>query len=304
MKHRFLRGFGLAALALVALAFLLAAPITQAQGPQGLQVHFPALTTPDGIKAGDCAVVITPDGLVMVIDAGAPTASPSLLEALDALGIARVDMLVASHPHIDHVGGMPSILGKYPVGQALMSPLAYDSGPNTAFLRAAQRRQVPITHLRRGDRFPLGEEVTVEVLWPQEPIQYYPGYPDKATQFINNHSLVLRLRYGQFTALFAGDLYVQGERAVAEAEDVSAQLVKVNHHGDKTSSSKTWRAATAAQVAVVTHNAIADLQVLRKYQREGTQLYHTFLDGMVSVYADPQGRLTVETQTPRTGDFP
>ena len=72
----------------------------------------------------------------MLIDAGEPTAASMLVDTLTRLGIEKIDYLVASHPHIDHVGGMPAVLAAFPVAQAMTSYVDYDTATNQAFLSA------------------------------------------------------------------------------------------------------------------------------------------------------------------------
>lgn len=267
------------------------------QDPGRLTVRFIAMDTPDGSKAGDCAVITSPEGLVMVIDAGSPAAAPSVLRALDAMGLERIDLLVASHPHIDHVGGMPALVDRYAVGEAFVSHVDYDSPYTRALLDALSRKGIPLTRLARGDQLKLGEEVVIDILWPGAEIKYYDNYPEGATQFINNLSLVLRVSYRGTVLLFPGDLYSLGEQAVLETGDnLKADVLKVNHHGDKTSSSKAWRLAVAPQAAVITHNALADLRVPRKFEEEGALVLHTFIKGSIRIASEGGGVLDILTE--------
>ena len=236
------------------------AQVMDTSGDAGrLTVRFIAMNTPTGEKAGDCAVLTSPEGLVMVIDAGHPDAAGDVLRALDAMGVKRIDLLVASHPHIDHIGGMPALISRFRVVSAWASRVDYPSFYTDAFLDALREEGVSLVRLAHGDTLTFGAEVTVRVISPGAEISYYETYPQGSTQFINDLSLVLMLEYRGTRFLFAGDLYVQGEKAVlALGEDLKADLVKVNHHGDDTSSSKSWREAVSPKIAVITHNALAD----------------------------------------------
>ncbi|HSK67649.1 MAG TPA: MBL fold metallo-hydrolase [Candidatus Limnocylindria bacterium] len=262
-----------------------------------LTFRFIAMDTTNGEKAGDAAVVTSPDGKVMVIDAGEPTAAPHVVRALEAMGVTAIDALVLSHPHVDHVGGMPALLRAFEVKAAYASQLDYDTSYTRDFLRALDEEGIALTRLARGDALPFGEEVSVSVLSPGETIEYYDKYPEGSTQFINDLSLVLMIEYRGTKALFSGDLYTLGERAVLDLGDsVDADLFKVNHHGDKTSSGKSWREAVSPAVAVITHNALADMRVPQQFEREGAAVYHTFLNGSVRVRTEGGGVLEAVTE--------
>ena len=262
-----------------------------------LTVRFIGMDTTNGEKAGDCAVVTSPDGHVMVIDAGEPTAVNDIYRALDAMGIKAIDMLVASHPHIDHVGGMAALINRYEVKAAYTSFVDYDTSYTRDFLLALTRNSVPLTRLKRGDTLQFGDAVQISILSPGEEIAYYDKYPESSTQFINDLSLVMMLEYKGTKMLFSGDLYSLGERAVlALGDDLKADVFKVNHHGDDTSSGKAWRTAVSPQVAVITHNALADMRIPRKFEEEGAIVLHTFMNGSIRVSSPGDGRLEVLTQ--------
>ncbi len=267
-----------------------------------LTARFISMDTGTGEKAGDCAVLTSPDGLVMVIDAGHPDAAGDIVRALDAMGVKDIDLLVLSHPHIDHVGGMPELLRKFRVRTAYSSFLDYPSAQSLAFLAALEEKDVPLVRLKRGDVLPFGKEVRVSILFPGPEIAYYDGYPEGSTQFINNLSLVMMLEFRGTRMLFSGDLYSLGEKEVmALGDDLRADVFKVNHHGDDTSSSKAWRAAVLPKVAVITHNALADLRIPRKFKEEGTRVLHTFMDGSIRVSSPGEGILEVLTEKDRGG---
>ena len=168
-------------------------------------------------KPWDAMIPTSPDGKVMVLDAGHPQAAEYVTAALDALGVTRIDYLVASHPHIDHIGGFPTLLSRYEVGAIYTSALTYEaSAYYQAFLAAMTDKGLSPILLQEGDSFSFGEEVTVEVFNPPAEITYPDRYPEGATQFINNQSLVYKFTYGDSTILLAGDLYAGAEREVAE----------------------------------------------------------------------------------------
>lgn len=263
-----------------------------------LTARFLSLMPTSDDKQGDCTVLTSPDGLVMVVDAGETSSGPQVVAALRAMGVERIDFLIASHPHVDHVGGFPDILRAFEIGAVYTTAVVYPTGTYQAYIDEIAAQGIEHVILAEGDMFDFGSGVRAEVFHPGREITYYDGYPDNSTQFINNLSMVLKLTYGESTILFAGDLYTGAEKEVLEkhAAALSADVLKMTHHGAVTSSSKAWRTAVGADIAVAMHDAIADLGVLKKFHREGTDVYHTFVDGAVKVWTAGDGHWNVLTQ--------
>lgn len=270
-----------------------------------LTARFIKLTTRSDEKSGDCTILTSPDGEVMVIDAGNPSTFIDVDRALKALGITRIDYLVASHPHVDHIGSFAQLIYSYEIGGVYTTELEYPTSHYNNYMEAVQKTETPHIILAEGDTFMFGDSVLVEIFHPAPGIEYYDGYPAQSTQFLNNHSMVMKLTFKDSTFLFGGDLYTSGEKEVLAryGERLQADVFKVGHHGDSTSSSKGWRNAISAKVAVMMHDAIADLNVYRKYRREGTDTYITSIDGCVLVYTEGDGEYNVITQYDRVSSF-
>lgn len=275
------------------------------QDPGRLTARFLKLTTRSDEKSGDSTILTSPDGKVMIIDAGNPSTYVDVDRALKALGITRIDYLVASHPHVDHIGSFAQLIRNYEVGAVYTSEVVYPTSHYKNYMAAIEETNTPHIILKDGDSFMFGEHVLVEVLHPLPGVEYYDGYPNSSTQFINNLSVVMKLTFNESTFLFAGDLYTDGERNVVErhGERLRADILKVPHHGDSTSSSKRFREAVQAKVGVMMHDAIADLNVYKKYRREETMVYISSIDGSVLVSTAGDGEYTVMTQYDRTTTF-
>lgn len=184
-------------------------------------------------SAADAHLIITPSGKTMLIDAGwpAPAAGANIiLPFLKREGIRRLDWMMASHFHDDHFGGMPEILhsGAVTVGQVLWSPLPLDKmqklEPSEAQVserirqqiqEACAGRNVPIREVERGGVVDLGDGVKCHILAVAEPDLETPNY-------INNNNIVMRLAYGNFSAMFTGDAgFQQEERIMARYQDLT-----------------------------------------------------------------------------------
>jgi len=247
-------------------------------------------------KPGDCMILTSPDGKIMVLDTGHPGATGYVLDALETMGVEKIDYLVLSHPHIDHIGGAAKLMDTYPVEAIYTSPLWYNSGTYAACMAAISRNNVPHVILTDGMTLQFGEDVLVEVLNPPAEIEYPKNYPEGSTDFVNNHSLALKFTYGTSTMLLCGDLYMVGEREVLErwGDKLDSDVHKPNHHGAATSTSSKWRKTVSAKVVVMSNYTLADYYVAKKFDKE-SDVYHTYVDGDLLVYTAGDSEYEVVT---------
>lgn len=241
-------------------------------------------------KSGDATILISPDGKVMLLDSGHPECGTQVLQALRELGIDTIDIFVASHPHIDHIGGFPTVADNITINKVYRSNLEYSSQPNNAFLHALESKHIPTTILSEGDSFSFGDYIQVEVFNPPEQIVYPKDYPNNATQFINNNSLALKFTYGQSTAWFSGDLYLVQERKLLQkyGETIQGDVSKANHHGGDTSNSIRWIKNMRSQIVVAMHDQLDSMTVYNNYKKYGAEYHLTLNDGLVKVVMDDQ----------------
>ena len=218
------------------------------------------------VGQGDSLLVVGPSGRTMLIDAGGPTGAAANAEnaagstAFDvgeevvspylwSRQIRRLDIVALTHAHSDHMGGMPAVLRNLRPRELWVAVDPY-SAPYRALLAKAATLGIRIRHLRAGDRLSW-DSIDFSVLAPT-PAYVNPGPP------INNDSLVMRLQYGRASALLEGDAEAPSEHQMAEAarSEPSLQLgpdtlLKVGHHGSRTSTTQEFLDLIAPQDAVI-----------------------------------------------------
>ncbi len=197
------------------------------------------------VGEGDCTLIRTAEATLLVDTGEAdPLLNAGIVATLRSLGVERIDCLVLTHPHSDHVGGAPAILEAFPVGECLMPLAADESDAFAAALDALLASEIPTREATRGYSKAYGD-LTVEVLSPER---------DSGAADINDLSAVLRLTFGKATLLLMADAGKSTEEALLRdypAEALSASLLKVGHHGADTSSSYAFLSAVSPTYAVL-----------------------------------------------------
>ena len=247
--------------------------------------------------SGDAILVCTPGGRNFVIDAGDRRYDPlwdcgeeRVLPLLDSLGITYLDGAVGTHPHSDHIGGLISVYETIPVVTAYDSGWPYGgSWTYETYLQAITNNGSDLIIPRRGDYLNWGPELTVEVLHPVDPM---------SPSNMNNSSIVLRLTYEEVSFLFTGDLETNGGEDIILAavstgviQDISADVLKVGHHGSFTSTCTQWLAQVNPSIAAICVGAgnpygHPHSEVVNRLNGRNITIYRTDLDGTFYLSSD------------------
>jgi competence protein ComEC len=226
----------LAMLAGVALLPLVVwASALRAGPPEGLTVRF------FDVGQGDAALVTSPGGVAILVDGGPE--SDQVATELAALGVKRLDVVVATHPHADHVAGLPAVLSRIPVGLVLDPGCPSDSIDEAEMLQVIEDEGIPVRAPRVGEALLVGD-LRLEFLAPSSCWTGTASDP-------NNDSIVFRLSLGDNTVLFPGDTEEPAQELIlAGGADLDVDVLKVPHHGGGTST-QAFLDATRPEVTVV-----------------------------------------------------
>ena len=241
------------------------------------------------VGQGDSTLVCS-DGKYMLIDTGDRDGENTLINHLKERGVKKLDYLVLTHPHADHIGEAAEIVEGFKIGKIIMPRVPDDLTPTSSvyedLLDAAANKGLKI-RAARNESFELGEIS----------VQTYAAEGEYSN--LNDYSVVLRLTHGENSFLITGDCEKQEESELLKRGcDVSADVLKVGHHGSDTSSTSQWLKEVGAQYAVISCGADnkyghPDEETYSRICKYVKNVYVTAEDGSLAFESDGKG-LTVK----------
>ncbi len=197
------------------------------------------------VGQGDSALITTPDGKHILIDTGTSEGGEAVRLHLETLGVLDIEYLILSHPHSDHIGGATKIFDRFDIKAVIMPDVAAASPSYSRLLDriTKEKKDIGCRVLRAvpGDKYTVGE-CSFEILAPIS----------KYEESLNNASIVARLTYKNFSALFTGDAEIESEAEILSAGyDISSDILKVPHHGSTTSLSEKFLNSISPSLAII-----------------------------------------------------
>lgn len=267
------------------------APVSAAQGDTGgggsasgtLEVYF------FDVGQGDSELIRLPGGENILIDAGTSSTEDELVGELRSLGAETLDLVVATHPHADHIGGMAAVIDAFDVRQVVMPRVSESDTPTTKtyenLLQSIADKGLTITPAEPGDELLSSGGAVLTVLAPNG-----EDYGD-----LNNYSVVLRLTYGEDSFLFTGDAEEASEEEMLSLDwPLTATVLKCGHHGSETSTSPAFLDAVSPQYAVISCGVDndyghPDAVTLEKLEAAGVEVFRTDRQGTILASTDGSG---------------
>lgn len=239
------------------------------------------------VGQGDGAIIRTAGGKTIVMDAGDRDASGAMLKELQRAGVKRIDLLVASHPHLDHIGGMEAILDRFPVRVFADPGTDHTTDAYRNLLLKVKEKKVPYQVLRAGKFLKLGDEGTLSVLFPGDELVVSKRSNENA------NSLVMKLTFGTVDVLFTGDAEPETLGPVAAAAG-SVEVLKIAHHGSRFGTSSGFLRAVTPGAAVISVSARNDYkhphtETVALLTGDCVPTFRTDRDGTVTLQTDGTG---------------
>ncbi len=239
------------------------------------------------VGQGDAILLVSPSGKQILIDGGPD------LSVLEELGRhmpffdRTIELLILTHPDSDHVTGIPEILSRYRVERVLFNGTSHESRRYEAVLAALKAQGIPVILPDPSLDIDIGDGLTLDILWPEHAV--VGTEPEKP----NDESVVVRALFGSSALLLTGDIGEEAEMAIlASGADIRSSVLKVPHHGSRTSSSTGFLLAADPGLAVISvgkgnpfghpHPDVTD-----RYEKQKIPLRITAEEGTVSLYFPP-----------------
>lgn len=238
------------------------------------------------VGQGDSILVRSPAGKAVLIDAGEGKARVS--DQLRALGVTELNLVVATHPHADHVGGMNDVLLAIPTKMYVDNGLSHTTATYNTLMRTVELRGIPYKTAAVGQVFNLDDGIKLEVLAP-------PATALRGTRSdLNANSVVLRLTHGKDCMLLTGDSEAPSEDQLVHDGLKPCEVLKVAHHGSEYSTTDAFLAALQPKIALISVGSDNRYghpgpRTMERLEAAGVTIYRTDLAGGIRLSSDGKG---------------
>ena len=223
------------------------------------------------------SILVQSEGINMLIDAGTNSSGQTVVKDLEDLGVTKIDYLIGTHPHEDHIGGMDDIIKNFDIGIIYMPKIQSNTKTFEDVLDAVSEKGLKITSPKKGDEFEVGG-ARCEIMTDRI----------EDTSNLNLSSIVIRMTYGTQSFLFMGDAEKENEET---RQWPQTTVLKVGHHGSSTSSSTQFLNEVQPQISVISvgkdnkygHPTKTTINKLEKIK---TKIYRTDESGTITITSD------------------
>lgn len=261
--------------------------------PQKLRIFF------IDVGQGDSTLIITPDKKTVLIDGGGSDSfdvgEKVLLPYLLDRRILKVDYVLISHFDTDHCGGILTIMEKVKVKNIIISEQAEHSENYERFKKLMIHKKIRLIEVKKGDKIKIGRYSEFKILFPTSRLL--------SENPLNNNSIVAQFNYNNFKMLFTGDIEKLAEQQILKTEkaEIRADILKVAHHGSKTSSIPEFIKAVRPRIALIgvgKNNTFGhpNQQTIKNLENIKCRIYRTDLQGEIIIKIDQKGRMNVKSK--------
>lgn len=245
------------------------------------------------VGQGDSALIVSPTGKTILIDGGPPEGTERLLQTLKRRQVSSLDLVILTHPHLDHLGGLAQVVQSVPVRAFLDAGYPSTSPPYATLLKLLAERGVAVKNATAGRNIDIGDGATLTLIGPPSP------FLTNTRSDVNANSVVVRLTWRGRTALFTGDSEPETEQYLLShlppgPDGLRAELLKVAHHGGRYSSTEPFLRAVSPKLAFVSVGPGNDYghptaEAMGRITAVGATIYRTDLQGdLTAVSRDGQ----------------
>ena len=242
-----------------------------------LQFHF------IDVGQGDSSLIITPKGKTILIDAGDEAHAKKVVSYVREQGIEKLDLVIATHPDADHIGGMDKVIKNFDIDVFAMPDVSAKTNQYKQIQRELKAKKMKATRLYQGDEVQIDDSLDFEILSPVKGKKY---------DDTNEYSIVAKIVYKDTSFILMGDATMENEvDIINNVPDIDIDVLKLGHHGSSTSSSDYFITKTSPKIAIIScgkNNKYGHphQEVMRVLKKHGVTPYRTDEMGDIVITSD------------------
>lgn len=254
-----------------------------------MDVHF------INVGQGDSILIQTPANKNILIDGGSPKAGQKVVDYLKKLDIAKLDLLIATHPDIDHIGGLPQVMRSIKVNKIIDSGKFYTTKTYFKYMNHIKQAKIPLTTAVKGEYIHIDPSIKIKILNTYE-----------RRKNNNQSSIVLKITYDDIDFLLMADVEKEQEQELRKEYQLEADILKIAHHGSRTSSSLEFLQEVNPKIALITYSKKNKYghpvqQVIENLYRIQTSIYSTAVFGDIIIRTNGQHFFILPEKNPIDG---
>ena len=235
------------------------------------------------VGQGDSSLIITPKAKTILIDAGDEAHAKKVVSYIREQGIEKLDLVIATHPDADHIGGMDKVIKNFDIGVFAMPDVSAKTNQYKQIQRELKAKKMKVTRLYQGDKVQIDDDIDFEILSPVKGKKY---------DDTNEYSIVAKIVYKDTSFILMGDATMENEvDIINNVPDIDIDVLKLGHHGSSTSSSDYFITKTSPNIAIIScgkNNKYGHphQEVMRVLKKHGVTPYRTDEMGDIVITSD------------------
>lgn len=250
------------------------------------------------VGQGDCTLIKTPHNKTIMIDSGGQenleeydVGKAVLVPYLLARGITKLDYIVISHFHADHCNGFIAIMNEIKVDKIIIAKQENHTKEEERIINLAKEKNIGIIYAKMGQKINFDSETYIDILYTGNDIQN-----------LNNNSIIAELKYKAFSMLFTGDAEEKEEKEFLQeckVNKLKIDILKVGHHGSKTSSSQDFINSVNAKIALIgvgknNNFGHPNIEIIDRLKKSGAKIYRTDIMGEIMIEVDSKCKIKLD----------
>ncbi|MGP4108210.1 ComEC/Rec2 family competence protein [Virgibacillus sp. L01] len=251
-----------------------------------LDVHF------IDVGQGDSILVQTPSDKNILIDGGPPDAGKEVVAFLEEHNVEKIDLLIATHPDIDHIGGLTRVMKSFEVERIIDSGKLHSTKTYAKYISQILKQRIPVEIAKQNTL------IQIDPLFKIRILNTHTGNKDN-----NESSIALKISFKETDFLLMGDVEKEQEKKLLKRYNLQSEIIKVAHHGSSTSTSTEFLEEVSPELAILTYSEKNDYghpvdRVIKNLIKVNAAIYSTAVFGDITISTDGESYLIIAEKNP------